>query len=543
MTDLSKLSDEELKAQYKAHQSVADMSDDELKAAHSAAQPSVAADVAKSTAIAVPQTAISLAGLPGTASDYIGRGVNALGNLVTGKSGSYEDYQKKRATALGGADIAAPTTQAIQSTVEKATGPFYEPKTMPGQIANAATGSALTAMLFPGKLATNALLGAGTGLASESAGQVADAYAPKAGPAARVGTAVLAGGVGAAIPNTLTRRATSAARPTIDDLRTGGSGAFQAVDNMGVTLDPSAVSSGLGGVKTALRSDFGSAKEIKPVTKMLGAMEDATAPSSSPAMTALTGVRPAVKAPVNVSDLQDLRSSLGKLAATTQDRMTGLAAREAQSGIDDFLAKIDPKYVLSGDAKAAVAKLGEARDYWSAMKRAEISAGRLDLGDLNAAKAGIGTNIGNAERQSIGALVRPNMKGEIPAKKFGFNEPEIAQANKVARGEGVDNLLRRLGGGTIGHGVLGGGGLFEFYRTGDPSYLAPYMAATGLKRLSGAMTKSKARVFDEMVRSRSPGGPFKYNVTPPPGRLTTGATGALLGAQTGNLLLNDPYRR
>jgi hypothetical protein len=35
-----------------------------------------------------------------------------------------------------------------------------------------------------------------------------------------------------------------------------------------------------------------------------------------------------------------------------------------------------------------------------------------------------------------------------------------------------------------------------------------------------------------MVRSRSPAGPFKYNVTPPPGRLTTGATGTLLGMDT-----------
>jgi hypothetical protein len=111
----------------------------EWHAANPLPAPGVAEDVAKSTAIAVPQTAIGLAGLPGTASDLIGRGVNALGNLVTGKTGSYEEFQKKRAAALGGADIAAPTGQAITGAVEKATGPFYEPQTTPGKFANVAT--------------------------------------------------------------------------------------------------------------------------------------------------------------------------------------------------------------------------------------------------------------------------------------------------------------------------------------------------------------------------------------------------------------------
>jgi hypothetical protein len=291
---------------------------------------------------------------------------------------------------------------------------------------------------------------------------------------------------------------------------------------MGVTYDPAAISKGIAGIGRSLEDDFGS--NIPNTLKLLTEKETKFAPG--PPHPALDP-RPAPlgKAPVDLDELQTLRKQLGR---PNTDPTEGLAARQAQGQLDDLLAGIDSRHVLSGDAAAATAKLGEARDYWSAMKRAEIVGGRLDLGDLNLHKGGTGTNV-NADRQAIGALVRPNMKGEIPAKKFGFNEPEIAQANKVARGEWWDNALRKVGGGVFGHGVVGGIGLTEYMRTGDPEWLVPYATTSGLRGISRGITKSRLRGLDEMVRSRSPAGPFKYNVTAPPERLKTGYTGALLG--------------
>lgn len=484
-------------------------------------QPSVAADVAKSTAIAVPQTAIGLAGLPGTVSDLVGRGVNSLGNLATGKSGSYEDFQKKRAAALGGADITAPTTEAIKDTVEGVTGPLYTPKTTQGAIANAATGSALTAMLFPGKAAANALLGAASGATGESAGQVADVYAPKAAPAVRIGTEILTGGVGAAaIPNRLTRKATSAAKPSIENLGAGADKAYGGVKDLGVTYDPTAIHKGISGIARSLEDDYGS--NIPNTLKLLTEREAKYAPGPPhPALDPRPA--PAGKAPVSTDELETLRKQLGRPA---KDPTEGLAAREAQGKLDDLLSGIDPAHVVTGDAKEASRLYGEARDYYSAKKRAEIIAGRLDLGDLNRQKGGTGGNV-NSDRQAFGTLVRPDIKGNIPAKRFGFNEPEIDQFNKVARGTGVENFFRKAGTNTINHGLVGGGGLLEYYRTGDPRWLIPYAGTTAFRALAKDFTKRQARIADEMVRSRSPQG--LWQVTPPPQRLGAGMTGSLLG--------------
>ena len=153
------------------------------------AEPSVAGDVAAAAAIGVPKGIMGLAGSPGDVSSLIGRGVNALGNYATGKNESYQDFVAKRARALGGADIAAPSSAAIRSGVEGLTGPLYEPKTLPGKYAQTVAEMAPAALAGPGGVARRLMQGAVIpGVTSEAAGQLTEGT--PAEPYARIAGAV-----------------------------------------------------------------------------------------------------------------------------------------------------------------------------------------------------------------------------------------------------------------------------------------------------------------------------------------------------------------
>jgi len=157
---------------------------------------STAGDVAKSFGIGIPKGVMGLASLPGEASNLIGRGVNAAGNWLTGRNQSFEDYQAKRAAALGGADIAAPTGETVRKGVESVTGPLYEPKTTAGEYAQTVGEFLPAAIAGPGGVVRRAVTGAVIpGVTSEAAGQATKGTAAE--PYARMAGAVVPGAIAA----------------------------------------------------------------------------------------------------------------------------------------------------------------------------------------------------------------------------------------------------------------------------------------------------------------------------------------------------------
>jgi hypothetical protein len=160
------------------------------------APPSVAEDVAKSAAIGVPKGVMGLAALPGEASNLIGRGVNALGNWLTGKNMTAEEFAAKRAEALGSVDIAGPTGETVRKGVESVTGPLYEPKTKAGEYAQTVGEFVPAAMAGPGGIVRRAITGAVIpGVTSEAAGQLTKDTAAE--PYARMAGAVAPGALAA----------------------------------------------------------------------------------------------------------------------------------------------------------------------------------------------------------------------------------------------------------------------------------------------------------------------------------------------------------
>jgi len=152
--------------------------------------PSVAKDVVKSAAIAVPQALIGLAGLPGDVSNLLAKGSQAATNFIADKIGIDPGPQA--------AETMLPTAASLTKRVEDVTGDFYQPKTTPGHYANTMTQFGVTALGGPGSMARKILLqGAIPGAASEAAGQATEGTSLE--PYARAAVGIVGGLGGAAL--------------------------------------------------------------------------------------------------------------------------------------------------------------------------------------------------------------------------------------------------------------------------------------------------------------------------------------------------------
>lgn len=89
-------------------------------------------------------------------------------------------------------------TQRAIGDIEQATGPLYHPQTVPGQYVNTAAEFAPASLLGGGSLAQRAAQVAIPAATSETAGQIAHAYAPELEGYARIAGG-LAGGIGTAV--------------------------------------------------------------------------------------------------------------------------------------------------------------------------------------------------------------------------------------------------------------------------------------------------------------------------------------------------------
>lgn len=143
-------------------------------------------DTAKGFAGGLGRGATGLAGLPGDISEYGARGIDWASRKIGGILGVDVKPREARDPTYGSA--------AAKRNLESVTGPLYEPKYLPGQIAST-VGEYAPAALFPGTAAARVVNTVVPALASESAGQLTKGT--EAEPWAR-GIAGVVGGVGAA---------------------------------------------------------------------------------------------------------------------------------------------------------------------------------------------------------------------------------------------------------------------------------------------------------------------------------------------------------
>lgn len=466
-----------------------DFTDDDISAALSAPAPAPAPakptvdpawDAVKSTGIGAVKSVIGLADLP----EYGARGIDKATNWVSQKlglgpvqrPGTKHSFDERFAGAGAGPErstltgMELPDARQVQSGIEQATGPFYEPQTPAGVVAERLGGFVPGLIGGPAGLAGRAVTQvAAPFLASEGAGHLAKGTALE-GPA-RVAAALAAGPAAGRV------MAGRSAAPTTEALKDASKATYNspAVRQTGLPVND---------VRTVGNNAIGKLQNdgFDPINtpdtfRMLARMDGMNAPT--------------------VGDVHNLRkgfSRIGQGHVVTNPSETA-AAGMATRQLDDYLDTVSPA-------------LRDANANYGAAKRSEKVAEALAKAENNAGGANSGQNIDNATRQAIKAILNN------PRQRRGFNEAELAQMKQVVRGTATGNTARYIGnllggGGGMGQlvtaGALGGGG----YALGDTQggmagVAAAIVGGRALKGVANASTARQAAILDDMVRSRAP---------------------------------------
>lgn len=263
MSDLSRLSNEELAALYQqSNQQAAinDLPDDELIAAYKASLGPMdyVTDIAKAGGVGLAKGAIGLGGLLGDVTEL---GAMGLDKAVTAIGRSFgEDLSRAtrlpNAKPLGDSPIGS---KAIQRGVEQYTGPFYQPHTLPGHYSQAVGENVAGALAGPGGVARNVVaFGVVPGMASEAAGQAVKGTAAE--PWVRAGTALATGGVAGVVsaPGSVAGTVSRGAAGADGHVLQQAEALFQEAQALGIPLTrPEAIQAVTGGA-----TNFGNLQRV-----------------------------------------------------------------------------------------------------------------------------------------------------------------------------------------------------------------------------------------------------------------------------------------
>lgn len=543
MTDLSSLSDNQLKALYAPHVAAPDlskMSDDDLKALHAAtpAPESPASDVLKSGAAGLAKGAIGLAGSVGDLSDLGAKGIEKASNFISDKLGIDRYERPKEPSILNN----IPTSESLQHNVESVTGPLHTPQTVPGQYAQT-LGEFAPAVLGGGEglMARIAKQVAAPALVSETAGQLTKGTAAE--PYARIAGAVTGGSLASALS-----REAGVAAPTIDELKDAARAQYNHPDVKAVQINPDAATFLHHWIQNDLENGTNAGFRASDQPKTFSAISELSNPNQSMARS--------VGSPVTIDDISAVRKRLGRIASE-RDVMgnptsDAAAASRAIDHVNTFLENLRQPDLIAGNASRASELLQEAGQNWGSAKRAEEVATKAENARIQAASTYGGGNINNALRQALRPLVKNDFQ-----KARGFNPDEQAALEHAVTGNWAGNTARQVGKLGPDTGLKGLEHLMLAFKTGGTSI--PFSVASfGAKLAGDASTRRAIGHLDTMLRERSPlhqenvanvnSPTMQSRVTPgvtlpnpnyvPPVRRVGAAQNGLVSA----LLASQPYR-
>lgn len=368
-------------------------------------EPSVLGDVAKSAAIGVPKGIIGAVGLPGDIGGLMDKGLQA----VFGPG-------KPLPSGTGNLTALTPKSSDIQGGIEKVTGKFYEPKTVPGEFAQTGAEFLSNPLSYAGAggLARKAISAGTAAVGSEGAGQVTKGTSLE--PYARLAGAA-AGGVLPGIKGGAPKTA-QAAKLTADDLFKESSTSYKVARALPIDIKPNVAPS----LATSIESELLSSKYgFRPIT--------------APQTFSIVGDLAKTSGVAKISDFESIRSALGNVAPAERK-----AAHVAIEMIDEKLRRLTAAEVATGDhlLPQLQSEMQAARANWAAGKRLEKVEGEEYRAGMNASSSGSGANVDNAMRQRIKSiLVNKN-------SRRGFTPDEIAQMETIVRGGKVQNVARLL---------------------------------------------------------------------------------------------------
>lgn len=401
------------------------------------AEPSTAADVLKSGGIGLVKGGIGLAGLPGDVGELGAKGIDAIVKLIGMHLGLDPEslqrpgMQKTLSSLVTGEEPKRntlfpnlPGSEAIRNAVEGVTGQFYEPKTGAGKLAETVGEFAPAVIGGPEalavKLGTRVLAPAA---ASAAAGELSGDN-PYAKAAAAIGAGVLAHRVTSpGVP--------AAPRPTTEQIRDASRAGYRSPEVAAVQIQPAAVERFANGVVADLN---------------LRGQLDNVAPQTHNALDRLrnTGNVPGLPQGVaTINEIDSVRKNLVELGKDVlpngRPTSEATAANHARQQIDRYLNNLQQPDLVAGNAQQATQTLRRAQADWASAAQAEDIGARLTRAERQAARSGSGSNIDNAVRQKVSAVL------DVPSRSVGLRPEEIEQAERVVRGSPLANVLRKAG--------------------------------------------------------------------------------------------------
>ncbi len=294
------------------------------------------------------------------------------------------------------------------------------------------------------------------------------------------------------------------AAPSIEGLKTAARGVYKEIDDLGVTVNPSATSR-LGA-------------ELQTLTKRQGfdsgIHKDVAA--------ALKRFDEVAGKPLSLSEVDILRRVTNAAAASPKPDEARLG-KMMISKIDDFLDTAG-RNELSGTTKNIGAKYRDARQLWRRVKKSEQLAEAWDKAELSPA------GFENGIRQQFRQILKSNKQ------KKGFTKEELKAMRDVVEGTTLRNMSEKLGMLGIDEKrvsgalmpLLGAGAGATF---GTPGAIAVPILGTLSKKLGLRLAKDAGRGADEVVRAGKNGVDVVkayMKVTPPKDRTPQELTELLL---------------
>lgn len=222
--------------------------------------------------------------------------------------------------------------------------------------------------------------------------------------------------------------------PTTEQLREAGSAAYKAVDDAGVVVKPEAFGGMVDDLTGRMRAgglDEGMGSLTPQSARLTAILEDAaTNPKASG---------------VPFSEIDLLRRKAGVPASNMGTPLESKLGMQAIEGVDDFVNRLTPDQVVSGDAAALPGLIAKARDTWSRMSKSQLIDDAKNAADnyLSGSASGIKNQFARI------------LKSEKLSR--GFSEMEKAAMQRVVRGSLPEKLLNLASGGMGQIGTIGTG--------------------------------------------------------------------------------------
>lgn len=269
--------------------------------------------------------------------------------------------------------------------------------------------------------------------------------------------------------------------PEADDLRSAGNAAYKAIDDADVQIKPEAFEATRMRLLDALRANTGFDELPGP-----GSLTPNTARTMEIMGQASGRMAAEPTAALPFKSLDQMRRQAGAAAGNVANKTDAKAGVEVIQGLDDFVNRLGPDDVVSGDVQALQTLIPKAREIWGRMTKTQLVEDAIESGSNNYL-GGAGSGI----RNQFASILRNKRLSR------GFSDLELAAMRRVVNGTIPEQLINLAGGGIGQLATMGGGTVLG----GLPGFLAGSAVAAGARKASEAVVGRNAEIARAIIAS------------------------------------------